>query len=66
MRRLIHRLFPSRHTFQPYELMEEGRPTTLSDGTRGPDPNPHAAKVWYVGYRCRCGESGFMVPIDVD
>lgn len=59
MKRLLHRLFGS-HKFTPYGLVEDGLPITLPDGTRGPDPDPNGLKVWYIGYRCWCGEPGYV------
>lgn len=65
MRRLLHRMF-KRHRFEPFELIEDNVPVTIGDGGPVISKDPNSPKVWYVGYKCRCGTPGFMVgPIDV-
>lgn len=65
MKRLFHKLF-RRHNFEPFELVEDNVPVTTGDGERAISTDPNGLKVWYVGYRCSCGEPGFMVgPIGV-
>lgn len=56
LKRLAHRLFPSRHRFERFELKLEPDAVWVM---------PRSGEVvWYVGYRCsKCGEPGYPVPV---
>lgn len=57
MKRLLHKLF-RRHNFVPFQLEEDFLPHTSTDGSP-PVLRTEGPKVWYVGFRCDCGEPGF-------
>lgn len=57
MRRLMHKLF-RRHRFEPFELEEDYLPMSGSSYAK-PQLRTEGPKVWYVGFRCSCGEPGF-------
>ena len=52
LRRLFHR-----HNFEPFELLWADEPKTYVEPRA-------AAAVWYVGYKCRCGDTGYEVPLE--
>jgi hypothetical protein len=53
MRRLLHRLFPWLHKFEPFELIDPQFPGATGD-----------VRVWYIGFRCTsCKVSGYKVPL---
>lgn len=52
LRRLFHR-----HKFEPFELLWADEPQTYVE-PRSP------VAVWYVGYKCACGRTGYAVPLE--
>lgn len=55
LKRLLHKLF-RRHRWERFELRE------LIKQCAGEGQCHCEFNVWYVGYRCSCGEQGYEVP----
>ena len=60
LRRLLRKLFHE-HKFEPFELMEDYLPVVGPDGKPLQQVRDEGPKVWYVGYRCRCGDAGYRI-----